>query len=223
MNATDRFASAIAHPGGGVALDEACLAIAAHARPDLNVGAELRRLDRLAEAVPRQTFGGIMHHLFVVEGLRGNQEDYHDPRNSFLPDVLDRRLGIPISLSILAMEVGRRLGVGIRGIGMPGHFLVADAEDPGTFSDPFNGGRLLDEAGCRRLFERVTGSPAGWSPAALAPTPSREIVARVLRNLGAEYRRRRDLAALTWVLRLRTMLDGDRPGRELAPLAAPLN
>jgi regulator of sirC expression with transglutaminase-like and TPR domain len=142
--------------------------------------------------------------LFEDLGLRGNTEDYGDPRNSFLNQVLDRRLGIPISLAVLAIEVGRRVGVSMAGVGMPGHFLVGATAD--VYIDAFQGGRRLGPDDCRRLYGALFGPSAPWSPSLLAPTPPRAIVARLLANLTSNYRRLGDTKARAWVARLRAGL-----------------
>src|SRR5581483_854131 len=143
--------------------------------------------------------------LDAAEGFTGNAEDYYDPRNSFLDEVIQRRVGIPITLSIVTIEVGRRVGVPIVGIGMPGHFLVRDAMAHETFADPFNG-RLLDPDGCRRLYEQ--GGGTAFEDRFLAPVGTRAIVARLLANLKAIYLSRRDRDGVAWVLRLRVEVPG---------------
>ena len=216
---TARFAALTARPGGDWPLDEALLLVAAHAQPDLDVEAELARLDALADGVPDRSFDGVRLHLFDELGFAGDRATYHDPRNSFLPDVLDRRLGIPISLAILAMEVGRRCGVGIVGIGLPGHFVARSTSEPDRYLDAYDGGRELDGDGCRALVERLMpGLP--WHEDLLAPVDAPAIVTRVLANLAGAYRRAGDRRALCWVLRLRLELPGASPQerRELGVL-----
>jgi regulator of sirC expression with transglutaminase-like and TPR domain len=156
-----RFAALVARPDDEIPLDEAALLIAAHARPELDVAAELGRLDELAAGCKEPTVDGVAHHLFDELGFRGNTEQYQDPDNSYLDQVLRRRLGIPITLSVLTMEVGRRLGVLFDGVGMPGHFLIRHRAEPATFLDPFGGGRRLDVAGCRAIFNSLGGTGPG--------------------------------------------------------------
>jgi regulator of sirC expression with transglutaminase-like and TPR domain len=204
---TARFTALVGSPTPPWPLDEAVLLVAAHARPGLDVEAERARLDALAAGVPEASFDGLRQHLFEDLGFRGDRTTYHDPRNSFLPDVLDRRLGIPITLSVLAMEVGRRCGVGVDGIGLPGHFVVRSADEPHRYFDAFEGGRELDAAGCRVLVEQL--APAvPWDDAFLAPVPPPAIVSRVLANLAGAYRRAGDRRSLCWVLGLRLELPG---------------
>jgi regulator of sirC expression with transglutaminase-like and TPR domain len=126
--------------------------------------------------------------LFVEMGLHGNAAGYHDPRNSFLNEVLASSQGIPISLSMVYLEIAMRLGIPARGIGMPGHFLVQVGLEPEVFFiDPFDGGRELSRAECEALMRTVTGHRGAFDKAWLDPVPNREIVARQLRNLNATY------------------------------------
>ncbi len=218
-DATARFAALAATPASSWPLDEALLLVAAHARPGLDLDLERGRLDALAEGVEESTFDGLRRHLFVDLGFTGDQATYHDPRNSLLPDVLDRRLGVPISLAVVAIEAGRRCGVRIEGIGLPGHFLARAADEPHRYLDGFDGGRELDEAGCRTVFARVVPD-VPWDDVYLAPVPASAIVSRVLANLAGAYRRAGDRRALCWVLSLRLLLPDSTPQerRELGVL-----
>ena len=138
---------------------------------------------RSRRGCPTTTFDGLRAHLFEHEGFPGNIDHYADPENSFLDSVIERRRGIPITLSVLMIAIGRRLGVDVRGVGMPGHFLVLDGARGDVWCDPFHGGALLDADGCRRRFELVYGGALAFQPAFLAPTPAPAIVARMLANL----------------------------------------
>jgi regulator of sirC expression with transglutaminase-like and TPR domain len=143
-------------------------------------------------------------YLFDERGFRGNADEYYDPRNSFLNDVMDRRLGIPITLSIIYMEVGRRVGMPLQGIGMPGHFLMKYAE-PGTdiYIDAFNRGRILSRRGCEELVQELYGEPVALQESFLAPVTKKQILARVLMNLKAIYIRTKEhLKALSVIERL---------------------
>ena len=206
MDLTARFAALVQGPEPAIHLDQLALLVAAHAQPGLDVGRTIDRIDEIAERCPDRSFAGIVHHLFVTEGFAGNRDDYYDPRNSFLDAVVERRLGIPITLGIIAIEIGRRIGVPVVGIGMPGHFLVRDAMSTERYADPFEG-RLLDAAGCRELFSRAQGG-AGFDERYLAPVGTRAIVARLLANLKGIYLARRDRRNLAWVLRLRVEVPG---------------
>jgi regulator of sirC expression with transglutaminase-like and TPR domain len=183
MNARERFVAAVNLPPAEVPLDVAALCIAAHAHPGLDVDEWCARLDDLAARCPAADFESLRVHLFERECFTGDIDHYDDPENSFLDSVIERRLGIPISLSVLMIAVGRRLGVDVRGVGMPGHFLVLDGERGDVWCDPFHGGGLLDPAGCRRQFDLVYGGAMPFQPAFLAPTPPPAIVARMLANL----------------------------------------
>src|SRR5439155_5170289 len=120
-----------------VPLDEAALLVAAHDRPELDVAGELEQLDALAAGCAEPSLDGLRRHLFANLGFVGNTDDYYDPRNSFLDEVVTRRTGLPITLAVVTIEVGRRLGLALAGVGMPGHFLVRASGEPGTFLDPF--------------------------------------------------------------------------------------
>ena len=183
MDVTERFAEAVSAPSDSVRLDVAAFCIAAKAHPGLDIGRGCARLDDLATSCPSATFDAVRRQLFAIEGFRGNSDNYGDPENSFLDSVLARRLGIPITLAVVMIEVGRRLGVDVRGVGMPGHFLVKDGSSDATWCDPFHGGALLDVGDCQRLFALVHGDARGFHPAYLAPTAPRAIVARMLTNL----------------------------------------
>ncbi len=165
-----------------VALDRGAALIPAVLRPPVDVGAVLGRLDEIAAGCEEPTFDAVRAHLFGACGLRGNVHDYGDPENSFLDAVLERRVGIPISLAVVVVEVGRRAGVVIDPIGMPGHFLVRDAAT-GGYCDPFHGGALLDEEGCRRRHDAVFGGRRALLPGELAPVSARQVLARMLANL----------------------------------------
>lgn len=210
MDASDRFGELVSGPPDVLAgsLDEAALLIAAHARAaddPLDVGAYLRRLDELAARCEEPTADALLHHLFVVEGFTGDTERYYHPRNSYLDEVLERRLGIPITLSVVTVEVGRRLGVPVTPIGMPGHFLV---RIEGALIDPFEGGRKLTVAECEERFRSIYGEATPFDVALLEPATPHEIIARMLANLRQIHLSRRDSANLEWVLRLRAMLPG---------------
>lgn len=197
-------------------LDRAALAIAAGADPGLDESRWLAELDRLAEGV--RSLAELLDRLFVQERFAGNTDDYYDPRNSLLPHVLTRRLGIPISLAVVTMEVGRRAGIALRGVGMPGHFLVRHQEQ---LIDVYDGGRLLDDAGAAELYRATAGPDAPFGPRQLASTPTRAILARMLENLRGIYRDRGRFASLEWVLRMRLALPWAGPP-ELLELAGAL-
>lgn len=207
MNPVEQFTALLAGRGPGPDLDVGALAIAVGADPDLDAGRWLRELDRLAEGV--DSLETLVHRLFIDAGFAGDTARYYDPRNSLLHEVLDRRLGIPITLSVLCIEVGRRAGVPLEGIGMPGHFLVRSLTS-GHYLNAFDGGTLLDLAGCEALFRTATqaGPEVPFGAHLLMTTPKRTILARILQNLRMVYRRLGRPADLEWVLRMRLVLPG---------------
>jgi len=178
-------------------LDRAALALALEEYPELNVREYLSRIDTMAaraevligaDRSPVHVIERINEILFVQEGLRGNSDDYYDPRNSYLNEVLDRRLGIPISLSLIYMEVARRIGFPIRGIGFPGHFLVKHvAGDKETIIDPFNLGRILTWNDCQELLDKIYKGSVAMHPSLLKPMGNRSILTRLLFNLKSIY------------------------------------
>ena len=193
------LAEAVSRSDGRIDLAQAALAIARWEYPALDGEAYLERLDGLARAVDgtrRSTDAlGRLHrlreYLFVEQGFAGNRDDYYDPRNSFLNDVLDRRQGIPITLSLVLMEVGKRLGLHIEGIGLPGHFIAgARLGDSQILLDPFNGGALVTPEECAELVGSVLGRPVTLQPEHYAPVTGRQMVSRMLANLKGAYWRR---------------------------------
>jgi len=208
--ATLRFIEEIAK-GDSMRLDVAAMAIAAHAYPGLDIDAEIDELDRIASHPILHADGfdalGLARYLFASGEFVGNTAAYDDPRNSFLNDVLSRRLGIPITLSLVVMEVGRRVGITLLGIGMPGHFLVREARAPERFFDPFNAGSQLDADDCRERFHAIAGDDALWHPAFLTPVGPREIILRMLTNIQQGAMRRRMPEAI-WSARLRLLIPG---------------
>lgn len=204
MDAVARFGELATMPETELDLAEAALMIAACAQPALDVQRWLRELDRLAHGI--DSFEKLRERLFAELGFGGNRDDYYNPRNSYLNEVIKRRVGIPITLSVLMIEVGRRARVQVDGIAMPGHFLVRDPLG-GSYCDPFDGGVTLDESACEMRFREVTGSAddVAFGPHMLPVAGPREILARMLGNLKAIFLRG-DAADLEWVLRMRLAL-----------------
>ncbi len=203
-----RFAELVAREE--IPLDEAALAIAQEEYPALRPEAYQAQLDALAARVIRRvptraraasTLRALREVLHDEEGLRGNDEDYQDPRNSFLNEVLERRLGIPISLSVVYMEVARRAGLHLDGVGFPGHFLVKYASPSGgeVYLDAHNGGEILSAEECVARH-RVRSGGKALDPRYLAAVSTRQILARMLQNLRRIYAERRDDLRLFWVL-----------------------
>ena len=211
-------------------LDEAALLVAAAGQGHDRtwVAGQLGRLDRVAASCG-PGLEGLVAHLFgqgeAALGLSGDVASYADPRNSYLDQVLDRRLGIPITLSVMAMAVGRRTGVPLVGIGMPGHFLVRHQGRPRVLLDCFAGGRRLTSGDCEAILQGITGPLPGFDMAWLDPVPARDIVVRILTNLRQRALATADVALLGWVARLRAAVPGvgDDDLRLLTQLRAKLS
>lgn len=183
----------------------AALAIGAGADAALDPQVWLEELDRLAAGV--EGLDGLVHRLYGERGFTGNTKSYYDPDNSFLHRVLERRTGIPISLAVVMIEVGRRAGVALEGVGMPGHFLVR-VPGAGIVLDPFAGGRALDDTALEQRFRAATGagSDVPFGPHLLPGVTTHGILARMLANLAGIYRTTGAGGDLEWVLRMRLAL-----------------
>ena len=208
-----------------IALDEACLAISDTVQRPIDEIDWLAALDLLAGECPTPTPDGLARHLFGDLAFRGNTESYYDWRNSCLDRVIETRRGIPITLSVLMIEVGRRLGVRLVGVGMPSHFLVRSVDEPGRFFDPFAGGAELDRDGARELFERLTRGQAPWREEYLEPTLAQHVVIRILNNLRSIFTARSDDLRLALVMQLRSKIPqlADSEGDQLGPASAVFN
>ncbi len=211
MDATVRFVELVNGPTTQVDLTAGSLLIAAHANPHLDLTHQASRIDELAGCCPEPTLDGVRRALFDQLGFDGDRQRYYDPANSLIDLVLDRRRGLPITLSVLMIEVGRRVGVPLDGVAMPGHFLVRDRVLPGVFVDTFTGGRVLDQRGCRSLFHSVVGAKAPFRDRYLEPVPATAILARMTANLVNAYRRADDRNGLRWAARLRARCPGVSP------------
>ncbi|HET9216512.1 MAG TPA: transglutaminase-like domain-containing protein [Terriglobia bacterium] len=184
-------------PDGAVPLAEAALLLACEEYPQLELSPYLDRLDEFAEVVrpklqprfsPLDTIDALNEVLFGVLGFRGNTKNYNDPRNSFFNDVLERRVGIPITLSAVYLEVARRVGFPIYGVGMPGHFLVRyDDRQQEFFVDPFNGGQVLTRDDCQQRFTEMFGNEQAFSERMLSIVSPRQMLFRMLNNLKTIY------------------------------------
>lgn len=202
-------------------LDIAALSIGAHcAETPMDVESELSKIDRLAEKVSDRTLPGVIQFLFQEQGFGGEKDDYYNPANSYIDQVLQRRRGIPISLAIITIEVARRCGVPLFGVGMPGHFLVGHREAEGVFVDPFEG-KIIDESAARDLFLMLHPGQE-FRTEFLSETAPDVIVLRMLNNLRMIYLRDRGVSELTSVLELLVCLD-DCPIDEFHRLASALD
>ncbi|HEY2028517.1 MAG TPA: transglutaminase-like domain-containing protein [Myxococcales bacterium] len=203
-----------------VDLARAALAVAREEYPDLDESRYLGMLDSLAEGARRgvpagasieRQIGRLNAYLFHEVGFAGNHGDYYDPRNSFLNEVLERRTGIPLSLSIVYIEVGRRCGLRVDGVGFPGHFLCKVQLDGGELVvDPFHRGQLLGLDDIRRRLASAVGDKVRFDPRVLRAAKPREILVRMLQNLRAVYAEKKDThRALSAVDRLLLLTPGN--------------
>jgi len=223
MKSAQRWKEIVAGPEEDIGLAEAALVIAAHEYPGLDVNAYLARIDAMAETLrsrmrrdisPTDTLVALNRYLFEELGFSGNTTDYYDPRNSYLNEVLDRRLGIPITLSVLCIEIGRRIGLALHGVSFPGHFLVkCVVRDGVVVLDPYARGASLSLDNLQLRLKTLRGEtpPPDMVQHMLAAAGRKDILVRLLRNLKSNYLERRDPA--------RALAAADRI-IELAPRAA---
>jgi regulator of sirC expression with transglutaminase-like and TPR domain len=196
-------------------LDEAALLIARTEYPHLNVPDQLGRLDALAFRLlcdlsrpAIEIIESLNKLLFEKEQFRGNEEEYDDPRNSYLNDVLDRKLGIPISLSLVYIEVARRHDLAVMGVSFPGHFLVKYRTDHNEILiDPYRRGRILTRQDCQELLKAQFGDEAELKPEYFAASTKKQILARMLNNLKGSYVRRHDFTRVLTVIQLALLVE----------------
>ena len=187
------------------------LEIARDAYPGLDIDHYLGKIEALAGRVrdrcppgakPRSLLGQINWVLFVEEGFQGNTEDYYDPRNSYLNQVIDRKTGIPITLSVLYASIAAGVGLEMAGVNLPAHFMLrVGSGDSTIFVDPFHAGAVLDRKGCERRISQMVGQQVALSDLQLAPCGHDLVVARMLRNLKTIYLEQHDYPASLPVLR----------------------
>jgi regulator of sirC expression with transglutaminase-like and TPR domain len=247
MNLDVSLALLAEDPAAALDLAELSLQLARDEYPDLDVDAYLSELAGMAHEARAYVRGdlearvaGLCRYLFHEMGFRGNAQDYYDPRNSYLSDVLDRRTGIPITLSVVAIEIGTRAGLPVFGVGLPGHFVAKAAEGGReVLFDPFHGGRRLSPEQCEYLVTQVTGVSFQATPDSLQPVSLGMMVLRMLMNLKAVYLRQGNYRRAVRVLeRLRqlspedpqqqrdlgvALLKGSQPGPAIEHLAAYLS
>jgi regulator of sirC expression with transglutaminase-like and TPR domain len=202
MDPAVRFAEIIKGPAADRHLDLLCALAATTIDHRADVGEILLGLDNVARLCPA-SFEGIVDTLFASGMFAGDGDDYHHPRNSLLHEVLVRHTGMPITLSVVAIEVGKRLDVPICGVGLPGHFVIRDKAS-GTFADPFGRGLRYDEAGMITSWKQRMGGEATFRPSMFTPTGSREIVLRILNNLKHSLLTRDEPVLLARLATLRT-------------------
>jgi regulator of sirC expression with transglutaminase-like and TPR domain len=241
----DAALSLLAHdPTAPLDLAELALTLARDEHPHLDVEAYLAELDAMAREVRPRLRGGLKartralcRYLFEDMGFRGETQQYYDARNSYFNEVMDRRLGIPITLSAVAMAVGARAGLEVVGVGLPGHFVAkATADGEQVLFDPFHGGRLLTPAACERLVEQAAGLDFEATQESLTAAPLGQVATRMLTNLKGVYLREGDMPRAVRVMeRLRqlnpddamqrrdlgaALVRADQPGRAIDHLAA---
>ncbi len=198
-----RLSAILSREDAAVDLAEAALLIAHEEYPDLDVSGYLGRLDvmgvelrerLLEEPRPERAVMALNRYLFHEQGFRGNTSEYYDPRNSYLNDVLDRRVGIPITLSTVYIEVASRAGLEVEGVGLPGHFIVR-VRTPvrGLLIDPFHCGAMLSERECQDRLDRIFGGKVKMEARHLARCGRKAMLERMLQNLKAIYVKQGDL------------------------------
>lgn len=211
------FRQAVQRAETTIDLGRAALTIAASDYPNLDIDAYLSRIDGLASAAEARlgadadayrSLAALNCVFFKEHGFRGNREHYFDPKNSFLNEVLDRKTGIPISLSVLYIEVARRIGLSLQGIGFPGHFLVrylGDNEE--IVVDPFNQGEILSRRSLETMLYQLYGGKIVFEPHLLESISKKQILRRMLNNLKIIYLRKNDLIKGLSILERLMVLD----------------
>ena len=213
---SERLRQIVSGPDEDISLAEAALLIAGHGYPDLNVAAYLSRIEELAymlrlridedDSIPER-ISALNQFLFGELGFAAASDDYYDPRNSFLNEVLERRTGIPITLSVIYMELGRKVGLPLQGVSFPGHFLVKCAVPEGAVVlDPYSGGISLGLPDLQKRLREVQGGEVSRAIVAelLVSASNKEIIVRLLRNLKAIYLREhkldKALPIMNWII-----------------------
>jgi regulator of sirC expression with transglutaminase-like and TPR domain len=219
MKLSSTLADLATDPEYPVDLARVALLIAHDAYPQLNPWLYIHKLDRLGDQLRHRLRGSLeartaelSSFLFEECGFAGNTEHYYDPRNSYFNKVLDRQIGLPITLSLVAMAVGTRAGLPVVGVALPGHFVAkaVDLKGNEVVFDPFNGGQFLDADGCEALVTAITGRPFEVSSEALAATSPGDFVLRMLTNLKTAYLADRShLRAARIIRRLTQLLPED--------------
>ncbi|WP_041933265.1 transglutaminase-like domain-containing protein [Gloeothece verrucosa] len=191
------FYQEIHQPDAQIDLAKASLYLAQQEYPKLDIDEYLNALDTMAQEIkerlpdsfyPLKIIQTINHYLFEDLGFEGNRTDYYDPRNSFLNQVIDRRTGIPITLSVVYLEIAKRLDFPMVGIGMPGHFIIRpNFEEAGIFVDAYNQGEILFEQDCEQRLQEVYQQPVKLEPHFLEPVTNQQILGRILTNLKYIY------------------------------------
>ncbi|MGB3493986.1 MAG: transglutaminase-like domain-containing protein [Elainellaceae cyanobacterium] len=215
------FYQEICQPEDQIDLAKASLYIALEAHPNLQVEEYLNALDVIAadvsdrlpsERYPLRVIRAINEYLYDELRFQGNDRNYYDPDNSYLNCVIDRRTGIPISLSLVYLEIAKRLDFPMVGVGLPGHFLIRPNQpDLDMFVDPFNRGEVLFEQDCAILLQRLYGRSTTMQPGFLEPISPRRFLVRMLANLKGTYINRGEMSQVLAVIDRILMLFPDAP------------
>jgi regulator of sirC expression with transglutaminase-like and TPR domain len=196
---------------------EAALLIAKEIEyPNLDISKYSNKINSIADEIRGRTMGNtdafflvseINKYLFTEEGFRGNEDDYYDPRNSFLNDVLDRKTGIPIALSVMYMEIGARVALTLSGVGFPGHFIIKCSAQAEILIDPFNKGRILSEMDCQEMLNRMYAGGVKLKSGFLESVTKKQILTRMLQNLKTIYINFKDYAKALSVVDMLLIID----------------
>lgn len=222
--ARQRFRELVAMPDERIDLTEAALVIALEEYPGLALEEYLGRIERWSEAIRQRIEGSrdieriveeMNRFLFEQEGFHGEGDDYFDPRNTFLNEVLDRHAGLPIALSIVYIEISRRLGISMTGVALPGRFLVKVSGAWGDILlDPFDEGRVLSTLECQQIMNQVFGGAVLLREHHLRSVSRKEILEKMLAHLKSVYMSRHDLERAASSIDRMLILD-ERDGHEL--------
>lgn len=220
-SARQYFHQEIQQPDECIDLAKAALLIAQEEYPDICLEEYINALDTMASEAERYLIGssyplriikGINEYLYEDLGFAGNTEDYYDPRNSFLNNVIDRRRGIPITLSLVYLEIARRIDFPMVGVGMPGHFLIRpNINDMEVYVDAFNGGEILFPQDCQQRLEQLFKRSVTLKPEFLATVSNRYFLLRLLNNLKQIYLKNQDLEKALAVVDRMLLLFPDSP------------
>jgi regulator of sirC expression with transglutaminase-like and TPR domain len=213
--AVREFARYVALPVEQIRLDVAALLLARTEYPALDLAAQLKRLDTLAARAecdpglsPQVNIASLNQLLYDEEKFAGNDEDYDDPRNSYLNDVLDRKVGIPITLSLVYQEVARRCGLPVVGVGFPGHFLAKYITASGEILlDPYHRGVTVSVQECEEKLKAQFGEEAEFRPTYLQESSTKQILTRMLNNLKGSFFRRKDFARVLMMIEMALAVD----------------
>ena len=213
------FSKEVKKPEADIRLDRAALYLAGEEYPEIDVHSYLAELDafasqialrEIAETAPADLARAIAHYLFDQVGLHGNTGEYYSPENSYLNRVLETRTGIPITLSLIFLEVARRLGLRCSGVGLPGHFIVG-LDDTGEYLDPFNAGTMLSAEDCRNLVQNMSGGRLEWTDQVLAPYTKRNVLFRILNNLKNVYMQTKEYTKAVGVIQRMAIISPSMP------------